>query len=408
MRILKTFITILIKTVTSVLLIALLAIAATSVSLVYDFRSPEPFSGPDIFDPYRSLDTSHCWKRANFHTHTRVKGPLNECPKWPAEVYEDLARLGYDIVTFSNHNELTTHPFDTCLQVNVYEHGINLFKYHKLVFGAEEVLHFDHLVPAFTFQKQFQLDLLGRDADIIQLNHPLRTNGTDPETMKKLSGYTIMELDSGKSTENEYWDWALSAGHYSFGIANDDLHYPDRTHCIGVRCSFLCCPSASYEDILSTLSEGCWYSMRIPDYGSGNWEIKYERNRNLPHIKDIGLEDSCIRMTLSEIADSIKVTGQDHSTLLKITDSDRISYDMRPEDSYARLTAYFPEGEVIYTNAFARYDSSACRSPLDTEPQKVNIGLTALYNPIVLLVCLLITLTLYKTIFKWRIFSEKR
>ena len=30
--------------------------------------------------------------------------------------------------------------------------------------------------------------------------------------MQKLGGYRIMELDSGKSTENEYWDWALSAG----------------------------------------------------------------------------------------------------------------------------------------------------------------------------------------------------
>ena len=47
--------------------------------------------------------------------------------------------------------------------------------------------------------------------------------------MQKLGGYRIMELDSGKSTENEYWDWALSAGHYSFGLANDDLHYPDKS-----------------------------------------------------------------------------------------------------------------------------------------------------------------------------------
>jgi hypothetical protein len=31
-----------------------------------------------------------------------------------------------------------------------------------------------------------------------------------------------MELDTHVSTENEYWDWALSAGHYSFGVANDD------------------------------------------------------------------------------------------------------------------------------------------------------------------------------------------
>ncbi len=79
------------------------------------------------------------------------------------------------------------HPYDPALQVNVYEHGINLFKYHKLVFGAPKVLLFDHLIPLFASQKQFQLDLLGRDADFIQMNHPLRTNGTSKPHMERLA-----------------------------------------------------------------------------------------------------------------------------------------------------------------------------------------------------------------------------
>lgn len=81
-------------------------------------------------------------------------------------------KFGYDIVTFSNHNELTVHPYDPLLQVNVYEHGYNLFKYHKLVFGCSDVNLFDHLVPLFASQKQFQLDLLGKESDFIQMNHP--------------------------------------------------------------------------------------------------------------------------------------------------------------------------------------------------------------------------------------------
>ncbi len=148
------------------------------------------------------------------------------------------------------------HPYDPALQVNVYEHGINLFKYHKLVFGAPKVHLFDHLIPLFASQKQFQLDLLGRDADFIQMNHPLRTNGTSKPHMERLGGYRIMELDSGESTENDYWDWALSAGHYSFGLANDDLHHPERSSAIGVRCNFLHTPSAHYNDLKTTLLRG--------------------------------------------------------------------------------------------------------------------------------------------------------
>ena len=155
-----------------------------------------------------------------------MKGILNECEYWPDETDAAYRKFGYDIVTFSNHNELTVHPYDPLLQVNVYEHGYNLFKYHKLVFGCSDVNLFDHLVPLFASQKQFQLDLLGKESDFIQMNHPLRTIGTSKDHMRKLGGYRIMELDSGKSKENEYWDWALSAGHYSFGLANDDLHFP--------------------------------------------------------------------------------------------------------------------------------------------------------------------------------------
>lgn len=400
MHIEKNILIILLKTVASVVMIALMAIIATSVSPVYIFDHPSPFTGPDIFNPYRNLDTSYCWKRANFHTHTRVDGIFNECEYWPAEVDEALRKFGYDIVTFSNHNELTEHPSDTSLQINVYEHGYNLFKYHKLVFGSDKVNHFDHLLPLFTFQKQFQMDILGRNSDFIQMNHPLRTSGTSLRQMRKLSGYRIMELDSGKSTENEYWDWALSAGHYSFGLANDDLHYPDRSSRIAVRCSFLCTPSARYEDIRKTLLDGCYYSMRVPDYGRGDWEAKYEGNKNLPYITDIGLHDDCIYMSLSEKADSIKVIGQDHTVLVHISDTCRVEYEMDQKDHYARLTAYFKDGEVIYTNPFARYDASLSTDPYIDATHSVNVFLTVIYNLLLILLLTGMAALLIKTIRK--------
>lgn len=394
----------LLKTLIALILIALLAIFATSVSPIYDFAEPKPFSGPDIFDPYEGggrCDSPYRWKRANFHTHTRVKGLLNECAYWPAETDAAYRKLGYDIVTFSNHNELTRHPYDASLQVDVYEHGINLFKYHKLVFGCDEVNRFDHLIPLFASQKQFQLDLLGRESDFIQLNHPLRTTGTSKKLMQRLCGYRIMELDSGKSTENEYWDWALSAGHYSFGLANDDLHYPDRSSRIAVRCNFLCCASASYEDIKKTLLGGCYYAMRVPDYGRGDWEVKYARNRELPSIERIGLDGETIRIALSHRADSIKVTGQHHTTLSLIPNASEASYTMRPDDPYARITAYFPDGEVIYTNPFARYDASAAETPYAEPTHKVNVPLTILFNLTLLALCAGTILAFRKTVIKW-------
>lgn len=392
----------LLKFVGVVFFIALFAIVATSVSPVYNFSEARPFSGPDIFNPYASLEgvDSVPWKRANFHTHTRVKGIFNECEYWPDQTDSAYRKFGYDIVTFSNHNELTVHPYDTALQVNVYEHGINLFKYHKLVFGCDRVNRFDNLLPLFVFQKQFQLDLLGKESDFMQMNHPLRTGGTSKFQMRRLEGYRLMELDSGKSTENEYWDWALSAGRYSFGLANDDLHYPDRSSRMAVRCNFLYCPSARYEDIMETLLSGGYYAMRVPDYGHGDWVVKYARNRNLPSVKEIGLDSTTVYISLSQKADSIKFIGQNHTTLALNRNTMKAEYDMKPDDPYVRITAYFPDGEVIYSNPFARYDASVSETPYREPANTVNIPLTVLFNLVVLVLSGGVIVLFYKVYFK--------
>ena len=391
------------KGIGALLLLLVMAVFATEVSPIYSFREPQAFSGPDIFNPYRNLDTTAGWKRANFHTHTRVKGPFppNECEEWPDATFAAYEKLGYDIVTFSNHNEITTHPFDPDLQVNVYEQGYSPFKFHKLVFGSERVIHFDPILPLLASQKQFELNYLGNSSDFIQINHPYRTIGTSEKHMQELSGYEIMELDTNISTENEYWDWALSAGHYSFGLANDDLHHAGDHRRIGIRCNFIQTPSGRYEDLKDALLGGCYYAMRVPDFGNGDWAVKYEKNHHLPSVRTIGLDGSTIYMTLSEPADSIRVTGQNHTTLALRENCDSIAYTMRPEDPYARLTAYFPEGEVIYSNPFARYDASVSGTPFNNAPQKVNVFLTILYNLLVITLMAGVLLLLHK-LFKKR------
>ena len=223
---------------------------------------------------------------------------------------------------------------------------------------------------------------------------------TVKELMEKLSGYDIMELDCGRSTENEFWDWALSAGHYSFGLANDDLHYPDKTSKIARRCNFMYTPSATYEDIKSCLLSGCYYSMRIPDYGNGNWEEKIRKNHHLPKIENIGLHDNIIYISLSAKADSVKVFGQNHTTLHIDKDCRYASYEMQTCDSYARFTAYFPDGEVIYTNPFARYDAKVADNPIKTDTHKINIPLTILFNATLAVLLTMLVFIFYKTTFK--------
>lgn len=385
------------KAIVSLILVALLAVIATSVSLVYDFDSPKPFSGSEIFNPYSNFDSATSWSRANFHTHTRVDGPLNECEYSPEQTLEFYDRFNYEIVTLSNHNEITPHPTS---DTRVYEHGYNIAKFHKLVFGAEKEWRFDNLLPIFTFQKQFQIDRLSKQGDIVVINHPLRTHTMTNSQLTKIGGYDIIELDSGKSTENEYWDAALSAGRYCFGIANDDLHHPERSHAIAVRSNMLCTPSNNYSDICRTLQSGCFYAMRTPDYGGGEWEVKAERNKSIPHIKNIGVEGDNIFIALSEVADSIKVTGQGHTTLVLAVAADSLGYKMAATDPYGRFTAYFADGEVIYSNPFARYDTAEAQSPFEIG-YNVNLTLTILFNLLLLALFLAVAMALYKVIRLW-------
>jgi hypothetical protein len=138
--------------------------------------------------------------------------------------------------------------------------------------------------------------------------------------------------------------------------------------------------------------------MRIPDYGHGDWVVKLELNKTLPYIEDISLKDSVISAKFSAPATLIKVVGQNSTLLATAENCDRVEYAMKPTDTYARITAYFPEGEVIYTNPFARYDASSQVSPFDDELPKVNIFLTMLFNLLLLAILVADGYILYKII----------
>jgi hypothetical protein len=138
--------------------------------------------------------------------------------------------------------------------------------------------------------------------------------------------------------------------------------------------------------------------MRLPDYGRGDWDIKREKNRTVPYIKNIGVRDSTIYIALSEPAQLIKVIGAGHSTLAEHNDCDSVAYTMRATDPYARITAHFSEGEVIYTNPFARYNASMQATPYNELSPEVNILLTALFNLLLVAICLASGYLLYKVV----------
>lgn len=387
----KRILLILLKAVAALLLVLALVVVIFSVSPVYHFEAPHAFDGPDIYNPYDGVTCE--WKRANFHTHTRVDNILNECPDYPDKVYDDYRKLGYDIVSFSNHNLITPHPVDTSLQIDVYEHGINIAKFHKLVFNPRRVHIYDHLIPLMVSQKQWQYDYLGSDSDFLVMNHPDRTLFMNEATMRKLSGYRFIEADCGVDQSLVRWDEGLSAGHYSHNLISDDCHDSGNHRKIARRCIWLDVPSARYEDVAPALIAGRFYAMRIPDFGDGDWAVKYAANANLPCIEDIGVRSDSVYVQFSAPA-RIEAWGQGHE-LLAEAEGNSLVYRLLPNEPYVRFIAFFNDGVTIYSNAFARYDQALADSPYEVAPHKVNWLLTVLYN-LGLLILALVLLRLLK------------
>lgn len=390
------------RIVVSLLFLVALAVAATSFSAIYDFAPQAPFTGNDIFNPYADFDPNTEWKRTSLHTHTRVDGPLNECDYTATETFDKYLDYGYDIVGISNHNEITPHP-DSKQDIAIYEHGYNLRNFHKLAIGSERVMRFDALFPLFASQAQYQLNMLAEECQVLQLNHPSRSALLDSACLTKIGGYDILELSGIDAyLENKHWDWALSAGRYSFALLNDDLHYPDKSSRFAVRCSYLGAKEATSEEIIATLKSGCFYSMRVPDFGNGDWEVKREKNKALPTIENIGVTGDTIYMKLSQTAEQIRVIGQNHTLLARATNSDTIAYCMRKDDPYARFVVSYADSLIIMTNAFARYDKSTMASPADREFCTVNRFATVMYNIAVAAIIALILVIYIRLVRRWR------
>ena len=370
----------------------------TEFSPVYDFRQEE-FSGKDIFNPYAGLDSASGWHKACIHTHTRVKGPLNECPCWPDEVIGRYRAFRYDVTALTNHNLLTVQPLDSSLSRNFYEHGWNIAKVHYNVFGCGKVRLFDHFLPVSVSQRQHLINMLAEDGSIVQFNHPLRTINIPAlkSIMRNLEGYRLIEMDRWKDPTQAFWDEALSHGRYSFCTANDDNHDPYNMVSFANCCEFFNCRIVSSGDLGRELDEGCFYAAIIPDCTDKGWDAKGHFHSNLPYVKDIGARGDTLFIRLSEPAESIETFGKGHTVLARAEDSPTLEYILGAGEPYARFSATFHNGMHIYCNPFARFDRTESQpTPFKPFAGTVDIPLTVAFNLAVLAVAALFLLIAVK------------
>ncbi|MGL4993658.1 MAG: hypothetical protein ACRC6R_05975 [Bacteroidales bacterium] len=339
-------------------------------SPVYDFQSPKPFSGDSIYNPYEEVDSSH-WRRSNFHAHHRMWGGMTNGGCSQEELIKAYEGLGYDFVGISNYQSMTEWREGTPKYIPLYEHGWGVTKFHQLVFGAESVTWFDYPFHTTRSQMQYMLERVHRGADLIAFNHPRFTRFMDIDDMRYLSGYELIEATAGMASSPDYWDTALSSGHASFIVSNDDSHDINKLYQLSRNCTFVNTSTTNYEDLVSSLRAGRSYGFSFPKANTPEEWLEVRQSSSIPTVKLTKKGDS-ITVELSEKAKEIRFIGQSASVRAEVADSTSLSVVFEASDSYLRAEAIFDSGVKLYLNPLFRYTTGS--DPLEVQRlHKLNI-----------------------------------
>ncbi|MEM9024244.1 MAG: PHP-associated domain-containing protein [Bacteroidota bacterium] len=325
---------------------------------VYDFPAPEPFSGPNIHNPYAGLDTGH-WKLGNFHAHANVWHGLTQGTGSCAEVYHTYVdSLGYDAVGISNYQSVdTSHKMDK--GVTVYEHGYGLMKHHQVVMGATEVSWLDYPCFQSVHHKQHVLNRLQQSGDnpLVAIAHPKRGNAYSLRDMAQLSGYDCLEAVNHLSTSFKHWDAALSAGHPVYLLASDDAHDHHDPGKIGRCATMLNLPVFSEEQVISALREGRSYGVKIYQARPENFGERRARLSTMARPLRVKVVDETLSVLFDQPFDTLKLVGQHGEHKKVVTHAWGTSYRFTEEDTYIRAVAFFNNPpQTLYFNPVFRYE----------------------------------------------------
>ena len=366
-------------------ILALLFIASIPYYNVvfYSFTPNAPFSGEQFYNPYANIKEN--WIKANFHAHSRLALGLTSGRNSAEEMYETYDSLHYDLPSMSNYNSLTDNS-ERDFYLDVYEHGLNLVATHQLVLNAEDATKFDYPLFQLTSHKQYIINKLKTDDNLIALAHPTWKNSYSFSELELLQNYDLMEILSVNATSVQSWDKALSSGHVVWAIGNDDSHDNDDSNC-GIAWTMIGVNQKDAQDVVKSLKEGHSYATR-------GWHAQ-EMNR----LEEISVTDKIYRIKMEHPADSITLIGDRGEVLATATNKDALEYAIKKENTYVRAEVFETEEWNKYTKMYFNPVIRTVDGKIDTSLKEIEISWfkTILY----FLILLMINIALIGVIVKW-------
>lgn len=326
----------------------------------YIFPKPAPFSGKSLYNPYQDMDSSR-WLKGNFQVQSRIwLGLTNGRNNSSNNVREIYKRLGYDVLCFSDYQQIN-HTEDTAsTYIPAYEHGYGPHKRHQVCIGSRKVLWLDYLLWQSLSHKQNIINRLRPDNEIIAIAHPNLKGGYLPSDLKYLTGYDLIEALNGIASSVSHWDSALSAGKPVFILADDDAHDISNPHFVGRFCTFIKAPSAKQTDVVQALKSGKAFGALIYMKEGDGFREKIDYAGDIPVLKSAQLAGDTFTIEVSESAKRISFIGQGGTIKRTVYGASRASYIFKPDDTYIRAEILFPNiwygpGTNFFLNPVFRY-----------------------------------------------------
>ena len=341
---------------------------------VYNFPEPKPFSGEKLYNPYQEMDSLN-WKKVNFHFHVRAWGGLTSGRNNSVEdFWSTYKKLGYDIPCISDYQHINTFNEDSSFYIPAYEHGFGLRKKHQLLIGARKVLWLDYSLFQDLNHKQYILNRLHDQNELVAIAHPDWESGYTLDDMKYLSNYQLVEALDNNWRSIPQWDAALSSGHPVFIVGDDDAHNIHNPYQIGRCCTFVNSAKLQSADLLNAMKRGTAFGADIYMSENETFDQKAMRARLIPLLDAVTLKNDTLRVKTSKKAIRFTFIGQNGKIKKLVRFTNEAWYKIQPEDTYIRTEVKFfnhygGPGTVFYLNPVFRYNGD---QPVNSLRAEVN------------------------------------
>ncbi len=344
---------------------------------IYTFPKPKPFGGDLLFNPYQHAD-SNFWRKANFQIQSRTWGGVTDGRKNTNFLIDSTYKfLDYDIIGISDYMKINTHGSKNDSWIPIYEHGYSIKKNHHVCIGAKKVNWHDYAFYQSIHHKQYIVDILRPNNDLIIFAHPSWHNAFKPKDFTLLRNYDGIEILNYFRISLPQWDSALSAGNFVIGIGNDDVHDITNPDEVGQFLTMIYSESLHRDSIIQAMKEGKTIAVEVYRPLGETWERRKEKHDDLASLKKAVLKEDTLYACVDKQAREFRFIGQGGQLKKTVEDSDQAFYVIQPEDTYIRTVVIFPNKDRFYLNPVVRYTE---QWPTEKDKPEIHLLNTWIYR----------------------------